>query len=120
MGYAFTYPMVSLLARIPIGAYVHYPTISTDMLARVRSRQPWHTNDDQISSSAVLSRMKLMWVHLFPFIWSVILSNFLLPGTTASLCTTMVSPFEQPPFLWSTLHGRRTISIPFFGTLTPF
>jgi len=60
MGYAFTYPMVSLLARIPIGAYVHYPTISTDMLARVRSRQAWHTNDDRISSSAILSRFKLM------------------------------------------------------------
>ena len=60
MGYAFTYPSVSWLARIPVGAYVHYPTISTDMLARVRSRQAWHTNDDRICSSTVLSRMKLM------------------------------------------------------------
>lgn len=65
MGYAFTYPVVSLLTRIPIGAYVHYPTISTAMLARVRSRQTWHTNDGQISSSAVLSRIKLMYVHFF-------------------------------------------------------
>ena len=60
MGYAFTYPLVSWLAHIPVGAYVHYPTISTDMLARVRSRQAWHTNDDQISTSTVLSRLKLM------------------------------------------------------------
>lgn len=38
MGYAFTFPVVAWLTRasIPIGAYVHYPTISTDMLARVQ------------------------------------------------------------------------------------
>ncbi|KAI6039650.1 glycosyltransferase family 4 protein [Pisolithus marmoratus] len=39
MGYAFTFPAVAWLTRgtLPIGAYVHYPTISTDMLARVRA-----------------------------------------------------------------------------------
>ncbi|KAK7205821.1 hypothetical protein BZA70DRAFT_237582 [Myxozyma melibiosi] len=31
MGYAFTYPVVSMLLDIPVGAYVHYPMISTDM-----------------------------------------------------------------------------------------
>ncbi|KAN0088030.1 glycosyltransferase family 4 protein [Tylopilus felleus] len=38
MGYAFTFPAVAWLTRasVPIGAYVHYPTVSTDMLARVR------------------------------------------------------------------------------------
>jgi len=38
MGYAFTFPVVAWLTRasVPIGAYVHYPTISTDMLARVQ------------------------------------------------------------------------------------
>lgn len=37
MGYAFTFPVVAWLTRaaVPIGAYVHYPTISTDMLARL-------------------------------------------------------------------------------------
>lgn len=37
MGYAFTFPVVAWLTRaaVPIGAYVHYPTVSTDMLARV-------------------------------------------------------------------------------------
>ncbi|ODV92449.1 glycosyltransferase family 4 protein [Tortispora caseinolytica NRRL Y-17796] len=32
MGYAFTYPLVHWLLNVPIFAYVHYPTISTDML----------------------------------------------------------------------------------------
>jgi len=64
MGYAFTYLVVSLLAHIPIGAYVHYPTISTDMLARVRCRQAWHTNANHISRSALLSHLKLTQVNL--------------------------------------------------------
>ncbi|KAJ8099381.1 hypothetical protein POJ06DRAFT_256819 [Lipomyces tetrasporus] len=33
MGYAFTYPLVSLLLNIPVAAYVHYPMISTDMFS---------------------------------------------------------------------------------------
>lgn len=38
MGYAFTYPLVRLLAGsdIAIGAYTHYPTVSNDMVKRVR------------------------------------------------------------------------------------
>ncbi|KAG5437773.1 hypothetical protein PCANB_000486 [Pneumocystis canis] len=32
MGYAFTYPLISSCLDIPIVAYVHYPTISKDML----------------------------------------------------------------------------------------
>lgn len=35
MGYAFTLPFVSSVLEIPTAAYVHYPTISTDMLSRV-------------------------------------------------------------------------------------
>ena len=53
MGYAFTFHVVSLLGRIPVGAYVHYPTISTEMLARVKPRKKWHTNTDEISSSTI-------------------------------------------------------------------
>ena len=60
MGYAFTFHVVKLLGHIPVGAYVHYPTISTDMLERVRSRKKWHTNSDAISSSEVLSKGKLL------------------------------------------------------------
>ena len=32
MGYAFTYPLFKYLAGCPVGCYVHYPTISCDML----------------------------------------------------------------------------------------
>ena len=60
MGYAFTFHVVSWLAGIPIGAYVHYPTISTDMLARVEARRTTYANSDAISSSTLLSRGKLL------------------------------------------------------------
>ena len=56
MGYAFTFHVVILLGRIPVGAYVHYPTNSTDVLARVKSRTKWLTNTDEISSSIVEPR----------------------------------------------------------------
>jgi alpha-1,2-mannosyltransferase len=38
MGYAFTLPFVSSVLEIPTAAYVHYPTISTDMLSRIPGR----------------------------------------------------------------------------------
>ena len=59
MGYAFTFHVVSWVAGIPIGAYVHYPTISTDMLARVESRRTTYANSKAITSSTFLSRLKL-------------------------------------------------------------
>lgn len=63
MGYAFTFHIAALLGGIPVGAYVHYPTISTDMLSRVRSRTASYANSDAISSSSALSRGKLLSVR---------------------------------------------------------
>lgn len=60
MGYAFTFHVVVWLTGIPVGAYVHYPTISTDMLARVEARRTTYANSDSISSSTFLSRGKLL------------------------------------------------------------
>lgn len=38
MGHGFTFPFVRLIAgaSITTGAYIHYPTVSTDMVKRVR------------------------------------------------------------------------------------
>ncbi|KAF8158434.1 mannosyltransferase [Crassisporium funariophilum] len=84
MGYAFTFHVVSFLGRIPIGAYVHYPTISTDMLARVRSRKSWHTNNNNISTSLVLSQGKLLYYRLFMYYYSLSLrtSSFLMVNSS--------------------------------------
>ncbi|KAF8993493.1 hypothetical protein BDQ17DRAFT_1546014 [Cyathus striatus] len=84
MGYAFTFHVVSLLGSIPIGAYVHYPTISTDMLARVRSRRRWHTNTDAITSSTVLSQAKLIYYRIFMYYYarSLRMANFLMVNSS--------------------------------------
>ncbi|KAK2465284.1 hypothetical protein APHAL10511_002638 [Amanita phalloides] len=84
MGYAFTFHVVSFLGHIPIGAYVHYPTISTDMLARVQSRRRWHTNTDTISSSAILSQAKLLYYRFFMYHYAHTLrkAQFLMVNST--------------------------------------
>lgn len=40
MGYAFTLPIFCYLGGCRVGSYVHYPTVSTDMLSVVRERNP--------------------------------------------------------------------------------
>ncbi|KAM0790159.1 hypothetical protein ACM66B_005478 [Microbotryomycetes sp. NB124-2] len=73
MGYAFTYPFVSLLCKVQVGSYTHYPTISTDMLRRVQSRQAGHTNTSMVASSTLLSAVKLVYYILFAELYSVCL-----------------------------------------------
>jgi alpha-1,2-mannosyltransferase len=84
MGYSFTFHIVKWVGGIPVGAYVHYPTISTDMLARVKSRKNSHTNSDAISSSSVLSSAKLMYYRLFMYYYSLSLrtASFLMVNSS--------------------------------------
>lgn len=65
MGYAFTFHVVSLLVGVNVGAYVHYPTISTEMIHRVESRVALHNNSTSVSSSTLLTRGKLLYYRTF-------------------------------------------------------
>ncbi|KAK7461905.1 asparagine-linked glycosylation protein, variant 2 [Stygiomarasmius scandens] len=78
MGYAFTFPVVSLLSlftvgsiKVPIGAYVHYPIIHGDMVARVKNRKKWHTNTGRIANSEVLSSGKILYYRFLLFYYSL-------------------------------------------------
>ncbi|KAI0252784.1 mannosyltransferase [Lactifluus subvellereus] len=84
MGYAFTFHVVAWLAGVPIGAYVHYPTISTDMLARVQARRTTYANSGAISSSTILSRAKLLYYRLFMYHYALALrrSSFLMVNSS--------------------------------------
>ncbi|KAF9489586.1 mannosyltransferase [Pleurotus eryngii] len=84
MGYAFTFFIVSWLCGVPAGAYVHYPTISTDMLARVRSRKKWHTNQSRVAESSVLSGVKLLYYRLFMYYYAAALrqASFLMVNSS--------------------------------------
>lgn len=76
MGYAFTYPVARLLHRtMAIGAYVHYPILSTDMLERVKTRQATHTNDAATANSALRSRVKLVYYRVLAKLYAWVLSR---------------------------------------------
>ncbi|EPQ29320.1 uncharacterized protein PFL1_03075 [Pseudozyma flocculosa PF-1] len=71
MGYAFAYPVVRVFTKkAAIGAYVHYPTISTDMLRRVEKRQASHTNDARTAQSLTRSKAKLYYYRVFAWLYS--------------------------------------------------
>ena len=67
MGHGFTFPFVRLIAgsQIAIGAYVHYPTVSTDMVRRVREGLVGVESGIEASaSSGWRKQVKLAYVHL--------------------------------------------------------
>lgn len=65
MGYAFTYPIFAYLGRCRTGCYVHYPTVSTDMLESVRAGAVTTFNKPLVAKSRLLSHVKLVYYQLF-------------------------------------------------------
>nr|CAB3221172.1 GDP-Man:Man(3)GlcNAc(2)-PP-Dol alpha-1,2-mannosyltransferase-like [Phallusia mammillata] len=71
MGYAFTFPVFKYLGGCKIGCYVHYPTISTDMLGIVKDRTNAFNNRALIARSSILTSGKLLYYRLFAYIYGV-------------------------------------------------
>lgn len=71
MGYAFTYPTFRFLGGCKVACYVHYPTISTDMLGRVSDRTATYNNNSFISNSLLLSFLKTLYYKLFAVLYGV-------------------------------------------------
>uniref|UniRef100_A0AAR2LZW9 GDP-Man:Man(3)GlcNAc(2)-PP-Dol alpha-1,2-mannosyltransferase n=1 Tax=Pygocentrus nattereri TaxID=42514 RepID=A0AAR2LZW9_PYGNA len=71
MGYAFTLPVFRYLGGCRVGSYVHYPTISTDMLSVVRERNPRFNNADYITSNPVLSALKVVYYCAFALLYGL-------------------------------------------------
>ncbi|XP_055040576.1 GDP-Man:Man(3)GlcNAc(2)-PP-Dol alpha-1,2-mannosyltransferase [Misgurnus anguillicaudatus] len=71
MGYAFTLPVFRYLGGCHVGSYVHYPTISTDMLSVIRERNPRFNNADYISSNPVLSAIKFIYYCVFALFYGL-------------------------------------------------
>ncbi|GBM40993.1 GDP-Man:Man(3)GlcNAc(2)-PP-Dol alpha-1,2-mannosyltransferase [Araneus ventricosus] len=65
MGYAWTFPVFTFLGSSPVAAYVHYPTISTDMLKNVQTRTTAVNNRGYISKSKIFSQCKLVYYQIF-------------------------------------------------------
>ncbi|CAG8733694.1 4895_t:CDS:10, partial [Cetraspora pellucida] len=54
-----------------VAAYVHYPTISSDMLSKVQERRPGFNNDNLISQSRVFSIGKIWYYRIFAYLYSL-------------------------------------------------
>ena len=65
MGYAFTFPVFKYIGGCKIGCYVHYPTISTDMLRRVSSRTYAHNNQNYVANNPFITLIKLTYYRIF-------------------------------------------------------
>jgi len=72
MGYAFTLPLFKYIGGCKVSCYVHYPTISTDMLMKVDRREADFNNAAMIARSKVLSTGKLMYYRLFAYLYGVV------------------------------------------------
>lgn len=70
-GYAFTYPLARLFGCKVI-CYTHYPTISTDMLSRVRQRSFMYNNDALVAKSVWLSRAKIVYYTFFSYLYGIV------------------------------------------------
>lgn len=65
MGYAFTFPVFKLVGGCSVACYVHYPTITRDMLCRVSRHVIAHNNRPYVARSPFLTAGKLLYYRLF-------------------------------------------------------
>ncbi|KAL7545124.1 hypothetical protein ACHAWF_014491 [Thalassiosira exigua] len=71
-GCAFTFFVAKLLAGCKVGTYVHYPTISTDMLSLVWERRPSYNNNSQISTNSFITYVKLVYYTMFAIAYGLV------------------------------------------------
>lgn len=67
-GYSFTLPLFKYIAGCKTGCYVHYPTITTEMLKRVSNRTTMYNNRSFIARSPFFTTGKLMYYRLFAWV----------------------------------------------------
>jgi alpha-1,2-mannosyltransferase len=69
MGYAFTYPIFRYLGGCSVACYTHYPTISTDMIAKVSSGEAAHNHRAWIAKNPVLTTCKQFYYDMFALLY---------------------------------------------------
>ncbi|KAG2630319.1 GDP-Man:Man(3)GlcNAc(2)-PP-Dol alpha-1,2-mannosyltransferase-like [Panicum virgatum] len=70
-GYAFTYPLAQLFGCKVI-SYTHYPTISSDMVGRVKQHSSMYNNNSRIAGSIWLSRCKVLYYTIFSWLYGLV------------------------------------------------
>ncbi|XP_072466572.1 GDP-Man:Man(3)GlcNAc(2)-PP-Dol alpha-1,2-mannosyltransferase isoform X1 [Notamacropus eugenii] len=124
MGYAFTLPLFKYLGDCKVGCYVHYPTISTDMLSVVRNQNAAFNNATFITRNFLLSKVKLFYYYLFALIYGLVgscsdvvmvnsswtLNHILSLWKVHSCCRIVYPPCDVKTFLDIPLHEKQTAS----------
>uniref|UniRef100_A0A8C2QE65 GDP-Man:Man(3)GlcNAc(2)-PP-Dol alpha-1,2-mannosyltransferase n=1 Tax=Cricetulus griseus TaxID=10029 RepID=A0A8C2QE65_CRIGR len=104
-----------------VGSYVHYPTISTDMLSVVKNQNTGFNNAAFISRNALLSKAKLLNYCFFAFVYGLVGScsdaamvnsswtlNHILSLWKVGYCTNIVYPScDVQTFLDIPLHEKK-------------
>ncbi|KAG0080106.1 asparagine-linked glycosylation protein [Podila epicladia] len=72
MGYAFTYPAARMFGGCQVVAYVHYPSVSSDMIGRVASRESSHNNASHVASSPLYTALKLVYYRGFAMLYALV------------------------------------------------
>uniref|UniRef100_A0A0N5BWX3 GDP-Man:Man(3)GlcNAc(2)-PP-Dol alpha-1,2-mannosyltransferase n=1 Tax=Strongyloides papillosus TaxID=174720 RepID=A0A0N5BWX3_STREA len=65
MGYPIVLPLFKWIGGCKVSCYVHYPTISTDMIELIENRKSSYNNAEWISKSFIFSYAKLFYYKLF-------------------------------------------------------
>ena len=68
-GYAFVVPLFRWLGGCHTISYVHYPTVSQDMLEKVRQNECAHNNSAVIGRSKFLTNLKMFYYRLYAKIY---------------------------------------------------
>ncbi|NXO02406.1 ALG11 mannosyltransferase, partial [Rhinopomastus cyanomelas] len=122
MGYAFTLPIFKYLGGCHVGCYVHYPTISTDMLSVIRNQDTRFNNAAFITKSPLFSRLKLVYYYFFAFLYGLVGScsdvvmvnsswtlNHIIALWRTGACTSVVyPPCDVQTFLEIPLEERKS------------
>lgn len=72
MGYAFVYPLYRWIAGTHVASYVHYPIVSTEMLAVIEEGRSTFNNSNSISRSRFLTRLKVYYYRLLAVLYGFV------------------------------------------------
>ncbi|XP_049878415.1 GDP-Man:Man(3)GlcNAc(2)-PP-Dol alpha-1,2-mannosyltransferase [Pectinophora gossypiella] len=70
-GFAFTLPIFRYLAQCPVGCYVHYPTITTAMMRRIKHRVVAYNNSSLIARNPLFTWLKLLYYKVFGWLYGM-------------------------------------------------
>jgi len=107
-GCAFTYVVAAILFGCKVIAYVHYPTISTDMLNLVwERRRSAYNHNEYISKSRLATTIKLIYYSIFAVSYGMV-------GSLASLVLVNSTwTYNHIRSLWKWAAFRKRIKIVF-------